>query len=168
MKQKQFRLRYVLLIAGAVLLSGCAAESSELPGDVSNRSEPLATAELATEQDNGTEPGDSSLKSNNGSVRIPEDFWPGAPIPDFELVDVTKHDERDYVLHMRGSDLEDNAYEIEALLVDEGFHRLAWGITEERGANGIFLTEDTRVTLNIEERSKGIEINYGVGPYSPE
>lgn len=168
MKQHRFGSSIGVLIAGALVLSGCAAESDELQEDVTLSEDSSVTDERGVGEGAAAEADDApSSGKSGGSARIPDDFWPGAPIPDYELFDVYEHDERDYVLFMRGTDIEDDAHAIETLLVDEGFHRLAWGITEERGANGIFLTEDTRVTLTIQETDGEIEIQYGVGPYDP-
>lgn len=168
MRQYRFGSTIGVLIAGALALSGCAAESDEPQNDVTMSEESSATEEREVGEGVAAEADDASSSENSGgTVQIPDDFWPGAPIPDYEIFDVYEHDERDYLLYMRGTDIEGDARAIESLLVDEGFHRLAWGITEERGANGIFLTEDTRVTLTIQETDGEVEIRYGVGPYDP-
>lgn len=145
-----------VLVAGMLLLSGCAPDTDEPGTDTMNIEGSVNDEPEAVEGDEG---------SSQQNATIPSDFYDEAPIPDYELIAVDQHDDPEvYVLHMRGTDLEADAMALEKLLTDAGYHRLAWGITEERGANGIFIIEGFRVRILVQEAEDGVRIEYEAGP----
>lgn len=137
-----------MLLVGVVALSGCAAGGeppSHDPGSqgaVVEETGPHVTVE---------------------EVAIPGDLPADVPMPDYEVIAVMEVETGGYMFTMRGTDVEADAAVLESMLMDAGFHRLAWGLKEDRGYNGIFITEGSRVRVAVQEVGDGVEIEYEVG-----
>lgn len=158
MKSKRTLMSIISLILGGLLVLGaCGSDTSE-----STTTEDSAEGNVATS-------GEETTTDGSGTATLPADIPAEIPVPDFPLTEVIDGTDTpvpettQYVLYFRGTDVEADAELIRSLLLDAGFDNTAWGVNEERGATGVFLLDENRVTLGIQDTADGVEILYDVG-----
>lgn len=140
-----------LLLTGLLILSGCTAVP-EFP-------DPGAPSDVEATQNN-----DSSSDISTGGATIPGNVHPELPLPDYDVIDVTPTDMGGHEIRMRGTDIEADAEVLRTMLLDAGFSQRAWGITEENGANGIFIGYEITARITVHNVAGQIEIQYGYNP----
>lgn len=141
-----------------LILGGCAS------GPASPGSEAPVDVEASHHDEPAQEGGGGAEVPADDPADVPADVPAGLPMPDYAIVDVIPTGMGGHVFYMRGTDIEADAETLRSMLLDAGFEQMAWGLTEERGANGIFVGETITARILVHDVDGQIEIEYGYNP----